>query len=243
MEPTQFWLFVIKNTDECWLWIKKLPLSGPPLFNQQLCERVAYKSYHSVQLRKSDQVVRKCNNILCMNPHHMTLTKRTSPNKTHGLSKTRLYRIWAGMKQRCKGTEGNEDNKIRYYEAGIRVCKKWESFESFRDWAFSSGYSDSFEIDRIDNCKGYSPNNCRWVTEVVQSLNRGKHTKRNPSSKYKGVSVTTGKKIWRADLYCNNKHCYLGRFYTEKEAAIAYDTAAIEAFGINAITNFPRKSC
>lgn len=93
-------------------------------------------------------------------------------NKTrHGGSKTRLYRIYHGMKDRCT----NENTSYyRYYGArGISVCDEWcNDYIAFRDWALANGYTDELTIDRID-CNGdYCPDNCRWVTMKVQQNNR-----------------------------------------------------------------------
>ena len=94
-------------------------------------------------------------------------------NTTHGLCKTRLYRIWLGILARAGAHKGeDEETKRRYQDRGIDVCDEWLVFENFRDWALSHGYSDYLEIDRIDNDKGYCPENCRWVTPKVNTNNR-----------------------------------------------------------------------
>lgn len=93
-------------------------------------------------------------------------------NKTHGMKNTRIYRIWNGMKNRCNNP--NSCNAHYYYERGITVCKEWESFEVFYEWAQKSGYRDDLSIDRIDNDKGYEPQNCRWVSAKEQAHNRRK---------------------------------------------------------------------
>lgn len=85
--------------------------------------------------------------------------------------KIRLYNIWAGMKDRCN----REKNKsYRYYGArGIKVCEEWENdFIAFRNWALKNGYRDNLTIERKDNNKGYSPNNCTFATMKQQSNNR-----------------------------------------------------------------------
>ena len=89
---------------------------------------------------------------------------------THGMSRTRLYSIWRDMKNRCNGLKKRD--KKNYFERGITYCTEWETFEVFRDWALSHGYRDDLTIDRIDNDKGYSPDNCRWATSLEQRLNQ-----------------------------------------------------------------------
>ena len=83
----------------------------------------------------------------------------------------RLYAIWSHMIDRCH----NENNPAyqRYGARGITVCVEWrENIDSFIEWANNNGYSDKLSIDRIDNDKGYSPDNCRWVDDVTQGNNK-----------------------------------------------------------------------
>jgi len=90
---------------------------------------------------------------------------------SHRMSHTRIHNIWLTMRHRCNKPYSSGYRK--YGAKGIRVCEEWDkSFEAFRDWSFSHGYTDTLTIDRIDPKGNYEPANCRWVTQKVQQNNR-----------------------------------------------------------------------
>lgn len=104
---------------------------------------------------------------------------------SEGMVKSRLYRIWSGLKSRCTSNTNRE--YYMYGGRGITVCDEWmNSFTSFRDWAVENGYADNLSIDRIDNNGHYEPANCRWATPSEQQNN----TRQNIYLTYKGETHT-----------------------------------------------------
>ena len=106
-----------------------------------------------------------------------------SKEKQHFACSLPIHKCWDTMITRC--TNKNSDSYNLYGARGITVCDEWigknpKGFSNFYDWAMANGYSDEklpngrrkYTLDRIDNDKGYSPDNCRFVTEKEQQENK-----------------------------------------------------------------------
>lgn len=94
-------------------------------------------------------------------------------NTKHGLSGSRIKRIYYDMHSRCENP--NTPKFKNHGGRGIKVCNEWSGEDgliNFNKWALENGYSDDLSIDRIDNDGNYEPNNCRWATYNEQQLNR-----------------------------------------------------------------------
>jgi len=139
---------------------------------------------------------------------------------THGLSMTKIYHVWEAMKGRCS----NPKNQVyRYYGArGVTVCGEWVKFEAFYE-DMGPSYKEGLSIDRVDNDKGYSKDNCRWATRSQQQHN--KTSVGRGTSKYLGVSWCANKKRWHARINVHGKQRNAGYFRKEEDAAEAYNTA------------------
>lgn len=112
----------------------------------------------------------------CLQSKQLAERNRTT-KKIHGKAHTRLYHVWQGMHSRCYQKSHNRYH--RYGARGITICDEWlHDFQAFYDWAIANGYDENAPkgqctIDRIDNDKGYSPDNCRWVDMKTQATNKG----------------------------------------------------------------------
>ncbi len=112
--------------------------------------------------------------------HRVMLIKR---NATHGKAKVPEYKPWAGMKDRCLNPKNPRFHN--YGGRGITLCPEWADINTFiADMGPRPSLGHS--IERRDNQKGYSPDNCYWATREQQQNNRRK----NKYITFQGLTMT-----------------------------------------------------
>lgn len=166
--------------------------------------------------------------------HDEMAGKRISQLKTkHGMHNTRLYVVWNSMCARC-GTKTNKNYK-NYGARGISVCKEWrDDFQNFYEWAINNGYkSDAPKggctIDRIDNDKGYSPDNCRFVDMSVQCFNQ---RQRRSKSGFRGISYNEKTMKYRVCITKDHRTIEVGTYSKVEDAIKARRDAEIDLYGM-----------
>ena len=108
-------------------------------------------------------VVQTCNGGLNM-------SERTRYRGSSRLAERHLYSKWREIRRRCMAP--TKKSWKHYGGRGISMCPEWNSFEAFEEWSYSNGYEDGLQIDRIDVNGQYSPDNCRWVTNLQNQNNK-----------------------------------------------------------------------
>ncbi len=132
---------------------------------------------------------------------------------------TPLHGRWQNMLNRCSNPKAV--NYKHYGARGITVCDEWLDRDVFYRWAIKTGYSIELSIDRIDNDKGYYPDNCRWVDSIIQSRNTRVLRSSNTSG-YRGVSKSGSK--WKVQV----NGIYIGIAHSKLSAARKYNKYVID---------------
>lgn len=154
------------------------------------------------------------------------VTRRRNKERftTHGLSGHRLYWIRRGMLRRCYDKKFS--SYIRYGGRGIVVCDEWRnSFESFYSWSIKNGWNDGLQLDRENNNGPYSPDNCRFVTTIVNCQNK---SVKAGGTGFAGVWDYENKIRPYKAMYKRKSY---GVFKTPLMAAVHRDMAAINDIG------------
>lgn len=116
--------------------------------------------------------------------------------RTHDMSNESIYIIWRGLLARCNNPN---NTRYQYYGGrGITTDPSWDRFEQF--YADMGDRPEGLEIDRIDNSKGYSKDNCRWVTHKENMNNRRPFSEWTIKVPRKGMKYNTKKKRESAAL-------------------------------------------
>lgn len=140
--------------------------------------------------------------------------------RQHGMSHSRIYSIYRGIKQRCYTETCSIYSK--YGAVGIKMDQEWlgkDGFKNFLQWSMEQGYNDTLTIDRLNPKGDYAPDNCRWATYEEQNTHLS--MLRTNRSGIVGVSWSNKESRWIASISINNKAKRIGSFMTKEEAAEA----------------------
>lgn len=140
---------------------------------QTIC--IVCGDYFSAERSKIARGARTCCSKSCRGKRAAALQDNGGRKPTHGGCVgnvlTPLYRRWSGIKARCHSKHSLKYGS--YGARGIKMCRIWlASFSAFRNWSLANGFKKELQIDRINNNKGYSPGNCRWVSCLKNQANR-----------------------------------------------------------------------
>lgn len=91
---------------------------------------------------------------------------KNSNLKTHGMRNTKIYSIWKQMKHRCNCSKSDFNHWKNYAGRNIIICNGWNENN-----CYASG-RNKLTIDRIDNSKGYLPENCRIISHRENQYNK-----------------------------------------------------------------------
>jgi hypothetical protein len=154
----------------------------------------------------------------------------SSVNKTHGESKTTLYKNYHAMLARCY--DSNALIYENYGARGITVCDRWLGKDGYLNFKEDMGEKPrGFSIERKDVNGNYCPENCVWECGSVQGFNRRK-LKLNTSGRT-GVYWYKSRNHWVSKLMKDGKEHWIGQYISFEDACKAVETAEIELFGFS----------
>ena len=181
------------------------------LFECQYCGKEFVTSISSTRRRKGG--TRSCG---CLVKKNLT---------THGLGYHRFFFKWNAMKSRCYNSKDKQYEE--YGGRGITICEEWLNIKNFISWCEATYPNiEGISLDRIDNDKGYSPENCRWADKTTQAINQRMH--RNNTSGYVGIHWNKDKKKWSVRIAFKKERVHIGLYLTIEEAVLARDNYIIE---------------
>lgn len=201
--------------------IQELGLLFPTEKSKQRARYGLYRCYCGKEFKSQIAAIKNKATVSCGCYNSLKSAERC---KIHGFKNHRLYPTWNGMIQRCNNIK-NAAYK-NYGGRGITICERWMNVANFIEDMYPI-FKEGLSIDRIDNDKGYSKDNCRWADKRTQQQNT-RRLQSNNTSGYRGVCWHKHNKKWTAFLKINYKNINLGSFETPLEAAKAYDQYVID---------------
>lgn len=153
---------------------------------------------------------------------------RSEQRTSHGLSGSPEYAVWNAMIQRCE--KKNYSAYENYGGRGITVCSRWHRFENFiNDMGMRP--SKSHTIERVDNDKGYSPENCIWADRVAQCINQ--RIRKDNKTGFKGVSYNERARKYYVKICVLGKQYHLGCYDKIEDAINARIAGEKKHFNLN----------
>lgn len=148
----------------------------------------------------------------------------------HGMGGHPLYGVWKKMRSRI--TNPNNPSYQNYGGRGLTMDESWiESPKPFIDWSESNGWYEgcNLSIDRIDNDRGYYPDNCKISNRTEQNINQ--RIQKNNTSGYKGVHLNKRSGKWVSRISVDKKRIPLGSYSNIEDAVKARQAGEIKYFG------------
>lgn len=148
-------------------------------------------------------------------------------NRRHGETGGAEHRIWTGMLRRCRNPRATD--YADYGGRGIAVCERWTSYEAFlADMGRMPTATHS--IERLDNSRGYEPDNCKWVPRAEQARNQRR--RRDNTSGVTGITWKEPNRKWQVNIGHQGRLIYLGLF-ADLDQAIAVRKAKAAELGFS----------
>lgn len=177
------------------------------------CGKTIYLDLHKLKTGNTKScgcLKREVSRIAIEKVRHLAPQAASVANKKHGMRNTRFYRLWQGMKQRCK------PNVENYGARGITFTPRWDDFQNFKDDMYESylthikKYGETrtgTSLERINIQGNYEPTNCKWATHYEQCRNKTKNVfleyngqrKNKDTGKWEIVKKTTGEIVGHSD--------------------------------------------
>lgn len=123
--------------------------------------------------------------------------RRALVSAPHG---ERLRGLWKRLRTDC--CNPHSPSYKHYGARGLRLCKEWEKFAAFYDWAIASGYQPGQSLVLAGRAKIYSPRNCRWISRAEMDKRRARLHPRPPHRLVTAFGETKGAAAWARDRRC-----------------------------------------